>query len=247
VSDFDKAREVTILVTSVAQLASVYALLGGRPAERIVSGNAGTASAKPVIPAATEAQSTQESLASDGAGPSAQTDASPSDDNVHDAAGWPWDAALHASTKGMTKDGLWRMKVGVARPDPKPGFPITIGGTGTASTGTESSAPATAPAPAAGPDEDEDEFAAFRDAAASSDAADAAAKAKVPARKWTDADLGALCNQAAVKLGDPAPVKAIIAAFAAEGETPHSRNVPEDKRADFAAAVEAKAGIEFAG
>jgi hypothetical protein len=40
-----------------------------------------------------------------------------------DAGGWPWDASLHASTKGKTKDGLWRMKVGVSRPDPKPGFP----------------------------------------------------------------------------------------------------------------------------
>ena len=40
----------------------------------------------------------------------------------YDAAGWPWDANLHAATKTMTKDGLWRMKVGVSRPAPKPGF-----------------------------------------------------------------------------------------------------------------------------
>lgn len=37
-----------------------------------------------------------------------------------DAQGWPWSADLHASTKVKTKDGLWRMKVGVARPAPKP-------------------------------------------------------------------------------------------------------------------------------
>ncbi len=37
-----------------------------------------------------------------------------------DAQGWPWSADLHASTKAKTKDGLWRMKVGVARPAPKP-------------------------------------------------------------------------------------------------------------------------------
>jgi len=31
------------------------------------------------------------------------------------------------------------------------------------------------------------------------------------------------------------------------GEVAHSRNIPDEKRAEFAAAVEAKAGIEFAG
>jgi hypothetical protein len=51
-----------------------------------------------------------------------------------------------------------------------------------------------------------------------------------PARKWTDADLGALCNQAAVKLGDPAPIKAMIAEHVPEGQVPHSRNIPEDQR-----------------
>lgn len=37
-----------------------------------------------------------------------------------DAQGWPWSAELHASTKAKTKDGLWRMKVGVSRPAPMP-------------------------------------------------------------------------------------------------------------------------------
>jgi hypothetical protein len=166
------------------------------------------------------------------------------DDGTVDAHGWPWSPDLHASTKGVTKDGLWRMKVGVTRPDPKPGFPI--GNTGTVSNGEESSVPATAPTETASPVED-DEFAAFREAAAKADANDAAAKATVPARKWTDADLGALCNQAALKMGDPGPVKEIIATFVPAGEVSHSRNIPAEKREEFAKAVEAKVGIEFAG
>lgn len=40
-----------------------------------------------------------------------------------DAHGHPWSAELHASTKTLTKEGLWRMKVGVSRPAPLPGFP----------------------------------------------------------------------------------------------------------------------------
>jgi len=43
-----------------------------------------------------------------------------------DTAGWPWTAELHASSKSKTKDGLWRMKVGVRRPDPKPGYPLDL-------------------------------------------------------------------------------------------------------------------------
>jgi hypothetical protein len=35
-----------------------------------------------------------------------------------DAAGTKFDPALHAATKSKTKAGLWRMKVGVARPEP---------------------------------------------------------------------------------------------------------------------------------
>jgi len=165
-----------------------------------------------------------------------------------DAAGWPWDESLHASTKGTTKDGLWRMKVGVSRPAPKPGFPKETGGTGTPANGTMPAASATASsAPATSTGEDDDEFAAFRAAADKANGTDAAAAASIPARKWTDADLGALCNQAAVKLGDPAPVKALIAEFVPDGIVPHSRNIPADERENFAQAVELKAGIEFAG
>jgi hypothetical protein len=142
------------------------------------------------------------------------------------------------------------MKVGVSRPAPLPGFPKDGGAaTGTASSGAGSPAGGSATTGSAGSaaGEDEDEFAAFRAAAEKSNAGDAAAAASVPARKWTDADLGSLCNQAAVKLGDPAPIKAVIAEFVPEGQVPHSRNIPDDKREDFAKAVEAKAGITFAG
>lgn len=234
-------------VDALEQLAAIAAALtgaAGAPAPKANLGNAGTVSAKPDTGAATDLCDTQDATALAGTGPSVTTDASLSDDGTVDAHGWPWSADMHASTKGMTQDGLWRMKVGVKRPDPKPGFPI--GGTGTASTGTESSPAASAPAETASPVED-DEFAAFREAAAKADANDAAAKATVPARKWTDADLGALCNQAALKMGDPQPVKDIIATFVPTGEVAHSRNIPDEKRAEFAAAVEAKAGIEFAG
>ncbi len=211
---------------------------------RILLGSVGPAAVAVAAPkastAAAPAPVAEPSQASDAAEASQAADP----DEV-DAHGWPWSADMHASTKGKTQEGLWRMKVGVKRPDPKPGFPI--GDTGTASTGEESNAPATAPAETASPIEEDDEFAAFRQASEKLEAKDAEAKASIPARKWTDADLGALCNQAAVKLGDPSPVKAIIAEFVPAGEVAHSRNIPDEKRAEFAAAVEAKAGIEFAG
>lgn len=40
-----------------------------------------------------------------------------------DADGHPYDPALHAATKSKTRDGRWRMKVGVKRPAPAPGYP----------------------------------------------------------------------------------------------------------------------------
>ncbi len=166
------------------------------------------------------------------------------DDSIIDAHGHPWSAELHASTKAQTGAGLWRMKPGASRPEPKPGFPKADGATGTVTTGAASLPSATAATPAV---DDEDEFAAFRTAVEKSNAGDAAAVAAVPARKWTDADVGALCNQAAQKLGSAEPVKAIIADFVPEGAVPHSRNVLPDDREAFAKAIEAKAGIEFAG
>lgn len=41
-----------------------------------------------------------------------------------DADGWAWDGEKHSATKSLTTAGLWRMKVGVKRPDAKPGYPI---------------------------------------------------------------------------------------------------------------------------
>lgn len=162
-----------------------------------------------------------------------------------DAHGHPWSEDLHASTKGKTKDGLWRLKPGASRPDPLPGFPkeeAGNGGTGTASpSAPEPSAEAATtgdagPAPA---DED-DEFAAF--ASAANEAA-----AEKPARSWSDADLSKLCNQAAQALGGPDKIRELIAKYVPEGSTAHSRNILEEDREDFAQSVESAAGIEFAG
>lgn len=244
--EFDHPLNVGIIVNDDRQLRGVYAVLASSAALAAalaaVEGGAGNLAApvaeraQPVTskPSATAATPASESPASDGTGAIATTDASPSDVEV-DAHGWPWSEELHASTKGTTKDGLWRMKVGVSRPDPKPGFPKPDGtGTKDAGTASDASAPVT--------DVEEDEFAAFTKA--NQEAADAAA---VPARTWADADLSALCAQAATKLGDADPVRAIIASYTPEGETPHSRNVPADQREAFAAEIEAKAGITYAG
>lgn len=237
---------VGIVVTSQAQLASVYALLGAGVLNSIVNAAPAAPAPTAAAPSAADEQSGFAAEASQGA---TETVA----DGEVDTGGWPWSADLHASTKGKTKEGYWRMKVGVTRPSDKPGFPITAtgsdGSTSTVNTGKTESSPSEVAATenASSVEAEDDEFAAFREAAAKSDAADAAAVAAVPARKWTDADLGALCNQAAVKLGDPTPIKSLIAEYVVEGEVAHSRNIAEDKRAAFAAAVEAKAGISFAG
>jgi hypothetical protein len=255
-----KTDEFIMMPIPASQFAAVCALLGAgvslgalaATAPAPTSGNVGGEPAKPVTVDVSANAGSPASSEQAGNGPTATTGASPSEDTGEvDAAGWPWSPDLHASTKGKTKDGLWRMKVGVSRPDPKPGFnPSPATGTssetGTASaTSGDATAQGTAPAATEAPAED-DEFAAFREAAAASDATDAAAAASVPtARQFSDADLGALCNQAAVKLGDPAPIKAIIAQFVPEGQTQHSRNIPADKREEFAQAVEAKADIKF--
>lgn len=250
---------ISVVVMDANQLRSVYALLGGAAiaVAQSAPGNE-TASAPPVMaersePFASTAESAPSLISS-----TATTSASPSetvetDESLGvDAHGWPWSSDLHASTKSKTKDGLWRMKVGVTRPDPKPGFPADNADTGTSqetATPSATSQTATAPesAPTATSTDEEDEFAAFRTAAAASDAADQAAAASVPPRQYSDADLGALCNQAAVKLGDPNPVKEIIASFTPEGQVAHSRNIPSERRAEFVKKVEERAGIEFAG
>lgn len=249
------------------QVASVYALLGASALTAFTAAQAGNVA----IPRMTNRDATElaEKIAAvpttvaapepavEVSGDTAEASPPATDTgNVEiDAHGHPWSAELHASTKGKTKEGLWRMKPGAERPAPMPGFPVTadpaeaiaeLGSTSTASTGETASSPSeAAPTPAATPAADDDEFAAFRAASEKMEAE--AAETPIPARKWTDADLSALCNQAAQKLGDPVPVKELIAQFVPAGEVSHSRNIPEATRADFAAAVEAKAGIKFAG
>src|SRR4051812_46493604 len=226
---------ISVVVMDAAQLTAVYALLAGTAPAALTAGNASAAPAKPAIQPGSGGDETlaQESPASGGTGPSATTAASPSDGEI-DAHGHPWSADLHASTKGKTKDGLWRMKVGVTRPDPLPGFPVESGAdTGTSSatdTASATSQGATESANVPTATDEDDEFAAFRNAAAASEATDATAAANVPERQFTDADLGALCNQAAVKLGDPSPIKEIIASYTPEGQVAHSRNIPAEKR-----------------
>lgn len=88
---------------------------------------------------------------------------------------------------------------------------------------------------------EDDEFAAFRAAAA------ATAPAATPAgRSWTDADLSSLCNQAALASGAPENVKTIIAKYVGD-QVAHSRNIPADKREEFAQEMEAAFGITYAG
>jgi hypothetical protein len=243
---------ISVVVMDANQLRSVYALLGGAAiaiAQSAPGNEQSAPAAIPDVPATTPAAPAE---------PVAQTSSTPvapseTDESLGvDAHGWPWSADLHASTKTKTKDGLWRMKVGVTRPDPKPGFPVEGADTGTSQetpTPSATSTTATAPesAPPATSTEEDDEFAAFRAAAAASDATDQAAAASVPERQYSDADLGALCNQAAVKLGDPNPVKEIIAQYVPEGQVSHSRNIPSERRGEFVKEVENKAGIQFAG
>lgn len=245
--NFDQPMGVMVYVESYEQLTAVYALLGGASLAAVaVAAPKGSApvggDAKPdtAKPSATEETQVSESPASDGTGETATTGASLSD-GVVDAHGWPWSADMHASTKNQTGEGLWRMKVGVKRPDPKPGFPVN--GTGTKEAGAASEAGATATEPAATVEVEEDEFAAFMNANA-----EAAADVEVAPRTWADADLSSLCAQAATKLGgDPTKVKEIIARYTPDGETPHSRNVPVDDREAFAVEIETLAGITYAG
>lgn len=232
----------------VERFTDVCAVLAGVKIFNLTTREASSPAAAPVDPAAEFAAPEFAKVPVDGA---------PEESGELDAAGWPWSPDMHASTRGKTKEGLWRMKIGVSRPDPKPGFPketadeeksagdISTQEDGAVSTSEASVMPGPAD-PAIDADE-EDEFAAFKAAADKANAVEASAAENVPARKWTDADLGMLCNQAATKLNDPAPIKAIIAKFVPDDAVPHSRNIPAERREEFAQAIEAKAGIEFAG
>lgn len=232
-----------------SRFAAVCALLGGASLAAVSAGNPGSgASVTPATPSAsaTAPSSTPAPVvgSSDHAATSsnATTAASPSD-GERDAAGVVWDAEKHASTKGKTNAGLWRMKVGVKRPAGEGEDAIPGNGTGTetatpSSIATSSDATATSPAPANTVEED-DEFAAYRTAAAST---------PTP-RNWTDGDLSKLCNQVAAKIGGEriAEVKDVIARFVPDGVQPHSRNIPADQRETFAQEVEKTFDLKYDG
>jgi len=229
VANGDQLRGVYGVLASRAALAAALAVLDGVSAPAPISAPKKSADAdKPA--AAAE--------------PAAAEEAS-GEDVVLDTDGHPWSAELHAGTKGRNADGRWKMKVGVKRPDPAPGYPLADAGngaTGTKAAGQAPDAGASAPTADAGPatDDEEDEFAAF--ATSKPDTAPA-----WPRARWADADLSALCNQAAQALGGPAKVKETIAEFLPEGATNHSRNIPAEMREEFAVKLESVAGIEFAG
>lgn len=224
-----KSEDFIMMPVPVASYVAVCALLGGASGSAIAQvTKAAPAADKPAAAeVAKPAETNHASAATSG------TVSANADGVTHDAAGVPFDPSRH--TGSIVKSGLWRLKAGLSR---GPGEDVIPGqDTGTSATATGSSGGSTAPAPAA---EEDDEFAAFARAAGNSTAA-------APARKWTPEDLSKLTNQAAVKLGDPAPIKEVIAQFVPAGEVVHSRNIPESRREDFAKALEAKAGITFEG
>lgn len=82
-------------------------------------------------PAAPPAPPVAPSAQAPNSAPAAAPDAGPSAPTGDvDAAGVTFDPERHASTKTLTKAGLWRMKVGVARPEsestPKPAKPLDL-------------------------------------------------------------------------------------------------------------------------
>lgn len=173
-----------------------------------------------------------------------QTDNTPvTNDAVLDAHGHPWSAALHASTKALTKEGIWRMKPGAVRPNPMPGYPM------------EAIEVVAEPEPVTEVVETSDAVEVVETSDADEaemwmDAAGDAPVATVPAREWTDADLSKLCNQAAKALepkGAVPALKELVAIYSASGTVPHSRNVPVEDRERFAGEVEALANITYEG
>lgn len=148
-----------------------------------------------------------------------------------DAAGTLFDPARH--TGSIVKSGLWRMKAGLARGP----------GEGEDAIPKAGGEPVPAAIPAAAPvAAEDDEFAAFR-AAASAQAAPVPAAPAV--RTWTDADLSALCNQAAMATGNPEPIKGIIARYVPAGEAQHSRAIPATHREPFAQEIERTFNIQY--
>jgi len=225
----------------ISMLGAVYALLGGVSGVAVARGStvAEAAASKPEVELLDNSASGAIGSTLGGVEPDAS---GPAQAGERDAAGTLFDPARHTGTK--VKSGLWRLKAGVPR---GPGEDLPAGtpnaataanspSSGTATAGVASAAAAAGSSSAAV--EEDDEFAAF---------AAAAAPATANARTWTDADLSKLANQAATKLGSPDKVKATIAKHVPEGLTPHSRNIPAEKREAFASELESVAGIEYAG
>lgn len=201
---------------------------------------------------------TPEKTVQAGTGETVTSTASPSDAEL-DAHGHPWSADLHASTKGKTKEGLWRMGKGQERPAPVEGYPK--GGA--------------SPEPALDPDgnppsnevpqplqvfdadagtfteateKEADEFAAFTAAAKVDDNLNMNSEVVVQGRVWSDADLSRLANQAATRLnGNIGPLKGAISRYVPAGMTDHSRNVPVEDREMLAQEIEKLADFTFAG
>lgn len=220
---------VTVLVPA-GELKGLYAYLGGVSVAAIA---VGAASPAPV-------QGNVSSTPSGSSSGPTQTvgSASPADNGERDAAGVLWDENKHASTKTKVGSGLWRMKVGVKRPDGEGEEAIPGNGTGTnaATPSSTAAAPTAQAASGAVTGEEDDEFAAFR-----------AAATPPAARTWADGDLSKLCNQAAVKAGTPEKVKEIIAKYVPEGQQQHSRVIPVELRENFAKEIEAAFGIVYEG
>jgi hypothetical protein len=145
-----------------------------------------------------------------------------------DAAGTLFDPTRHTGT--IVKSGLWRMKTGLSRGPGEGEDAIPAAG---------NPPPPPPPGAATVPAAEEDEFAQF--------ASQAAAPSAPAARNWTDADLSALCNQAAQKDGNPERVKPLIAKYIPAGQVAHSRNIPAEQRENFAREVEQTIGIQFGG
>lgn len=230
---------ITIAITLPAsKLTSVYALLGGAAAVPVSSGNPVGASTPTTVSTPAAPVSSPSEPISAVQTTTASTASTGSAEAEYDSAGVAWDPARHAATKTTTKDGLWRMKVGVSRPEHE--GVVKTAGSAAGSATSASETPSVAAATTAPAVEEDDEFAAFRAAASQ-------ASTSTPARTWTDADLSKLCNQAAMTSGDPEKVKAIIAKYVSPEEVPHSRNIPAEKREEFAQDVEKSFSIQYAG
>lgn len=70
-------------------------------------------------------------------------------------------------------------------------------------------------------------------------AEEASEPAEIPARSWTDADLGALCSRVAGILGGPSQITELRDRYLPAGATvKHSRDIPQEDREEFASQLE---------